>query len=153
MTPKEFAKKLEISARTVYRWIDNGDIPAKKIGGRWIIEDDILDDNFDIEDDKNDDSFENDTQNYRDNTIEVLLKQKETQIEQLKSENEYLQEELSKANKTIAETHGTIADMQKRHDTIVLSLSNQINKQQKALEDFRDRTLWTRLKAAFSFAS
>lgn len=91
---------------------------------------------------------ENSQQNFGDNSQSQV-------IEMLKSENEYLRQELSKANETIA-------DMQNRHDTIVLSLSNQLSEEKKRLEDktsqltekkklieeMRNRTFWRRIKMA-----
>lgn len=40
MTPREYAKRMGVSLRTVYRWIRAGRLPgaeAKKVGGRWRI--------------------------------------------------------------------------------------------------------------------
>ncbi|MEA3449610.1 MAG: helix-turn-helix domain-containing protein [Patescibacteria group bacterium] len=32
LTPKEVAKMLKVSTRTVYRWIDSGDLKVARIG-------------------------------------------------------------------------------------------------------------------------
>jgi len=125
MTVNEFMKKHGVSRRTVYNWIKSDEIEAKKERGKWHISDDT-------------DVPLDDTDAKQDGKDEL--------IEQLRSENEYLREELS-------QTNGTIADMQQRHDTIVMSLSNQVDRQQKMLEDMRNRSLWFRVRTALGFAS
>jgi len=41
-TPEEFAKKIGRHYNTVYRWIQDGKVPAYKLGGRWFIPHDAL---------------------------------------------------------------------------------------------------------------
>ncbi len=44
MTTKEFCDKLQISYSTVYRMINNGQLPAVKFGRRWKIPRGVLED-------------------------------------------------------------------------------------------------------------
>ncbi len=37
MRPSEVASKDNVSTKTVLRWIDDGDLPAFKLGGQWRI--------------------------------------------------------------------------------------------------------------------
>lgn len=36
LTPEQVADRLQVSRKTVYRWISAGDLPALKLGGRTI---------------------------------------------------------------------------------------------------------------------
>lgn len=141
MTVKEYAEKEDVSLRTVYRWIEEGKVKAEKKFNKWLI----------IEDD-NKESPNND---------------KNLTSDRLEKENEYLRKELSRLHDTIEKIHQTLEDERQRHDTIVLSLSNQLSEErkkledktnqlsekQKKLEDIRGRKLWTRVKTALGFAS
>jgi excisionase family DNA binding protein len=35
LTPKELAYQLDVSERTAYRFCENGQVPAFKVGSRW----------------------------------------------------------------------------------------------------------------------
>ena len=37
LSPKEVARTLGVSERTVYNWVRNGELPAKQIGRTWRI--------------------------------------------------------------------------------------------------------------------
>ncbi len=39
ITPRELAIEVGRPAREVYRWIESGEIPATRVGGRWLIDD------------------------------------------------------------------------------------------------------------------
>jgi len=43
LSPVAAAKRLEVDRRTVYRWLDAGDLRAVRVGGRWRIAEDDLD--------------------------------------------------------------------------------------------------------------
>jgi len=42
LSPVAVAKRLEVDRRTVYRWLDAGDLRAVRVGGRWRIAEDDL---------------------------------------------------------------------------------------------------------------
>lgn len=42
ISPIEAAKRLEVDRRTVYRWLDAGDLRAVRVGGRWRIAEEDL---------------------------------------------------------------------------------------------------------------
>jgi len=123
MTVGEYAKKYGISEHTVYRKIEKGEIHGEKCQGNWTII---------VKDDDND-SLDN---SIKDNGQDDRL------IEQLRDEIEYLREKLDQAQED-----------RQRADTIILQLTKQLEQQTLMLEDLRNRSLWTRLKAAFGFAS
>ena len=162
MTVKEFMEKYDVTRRTVYRWIEDGEVQAQKIGGKWYVEDMKKDDNSGA---KNYENIGNDK------TVEKELRQ---QIKSLTGEIEYLRQENTELRQNVSE-------MQKRHDTIVLSLSkqlseekkklesrtnelyeeqkkledktNQLSEKQKLIEELRNQTIWRRLKIALGFSS
>lgn len=43
MTPLEAAEYLSLHVRTIYRLARSGEIPARKVGGRWRFRKDVLD--------------------------------------------------------------------------------------------------------------
>jgi len=43
MTPLEIAEYLSLDVRTIYRLTKSGEIPARKVGGRWRFKKDVLD--------------------------------------------------------------------------------------------------------------
>lgn len=131
MTVQDLVKTAGVSKRTVYRWINSGKIKAEKVDNKWEIDEDIDIDSL------------CDSVNDNDNQIEHLLRE---QIKQLKEENKYLREKLDQIQTQAAEA-------EERHDTIVMSLSNQLSEERKKLEDMRNRSLWTRVKTALGFVS
>ena len=75
MTVQEYSDKHGISPRTVYRWIEEGQVKAKKVGNMWQV----------ISPDKD------------------FACQLEQTIERQEKEIDYLRIELSQANQTISE--------------------------------------------------
>jgi excisionase family DNA binding protein len=137
MTVQEYASKHGVSPRTVYRWIEEGQVNAKKVGNMWQVI-----------------SRERDSICQYEQTIE----RQEKEIEYLRALNAVVQPlspQLSQANKTIAE-------MQQRHDICVMSFTKQLEQQTLLIEDMRQsrfsfsrsagRSLWSRVKATFGFA-
>lgn len=122
-TVKEYAKEQGISPKTVYRWLKNNDIEGKKIKGIWRVK----------------------VGNNSTNNSELILT--------LKSENENLRNQIEKLQDRLQQAQDTIDSMQERSDTIIMQLTRQLENQNHMLEDMRNRSLWTRVKAAFSFAS
>ncbi len=43
MSPSEFARRIGATTRSVQRWIANGSLPARRVGGRWRVAYDALD--------------------------------------------------------------------------------------------------------------
>jgi excisionase family DNA binding protein len=43
MTPSEVAEYLSVHVRTIYRLAKKGEIPGRKVGGRWRFKKDVLD--------------------------------------------------------------------------------------------------------------
>jgi len=37
LTPQQAGELLQVTVRSIYEWMKNGDLPAVKIGGRWRI--------------------------------------------------------------------------------------------------------------------
>ena len=114
MTVQEYADQQGVSSRTVYRWIEEGQVDAKKVGNMWQV----------VSQDGN------------------LVGQLKLTIKRQDKEIEYLRSQLNKA-----------AEERTRHDTIVLSLSNQLEHHQLMIEDMRNRSVWRRVKIALRFAS
>jgi hypothetical protein len=125
----EYAKIKDIHKKTVYRWIENGDISAKEIDG-------IL--HVKVDDEHNED-------NEADATVATLMQQ-----------NSYLQKTVDGLQTQLSQAHEIIKEMQQdrqRSDTIIMQLTMQLEKQTLMLEDLRQRSLWCRIKMAFSRGS
>jgi len=133
-TVQDYARLYNVSARTVYRWIDEGKVRAQKHLGKLVI----------IDDNETDfDDIVTNASKYHDNPQELIQK--------LYDEIEYLRQELTQANQTITEAQQRYDDAQQRHDTIVMQLSKQLEKQTFLLEDMRNRSVWQRFKSALGF--
>jgi excisionase family DNA binding protein len=48
LTTKQLAEYLQLSERSVYRLLDQGDIPALKVGGQWRFRKSALDEWLDV---------------------------------------------------------------------------------------------------------
>jgi len=51
MTPREAAEYLSVHVRTIYRLAKKGEIPGRKVGGRWRFKKDVLDKLFSCRED------------------------------------------------------------------------------------------------------
>ena len=136
MTVQEYADKCGVSTRTVYRWIEEGQVKATKIGNMWQV----------VSPDQD------------------LVCQLKHTVERQEKEVEYLREELSKAKDELLHviasedesrqrTDQIIQQMQsdaesskERSDTIILQLTRQLDtiteQNQLLLEDKRPRQRW-----------
>lgn len=132
ITVQEDAEKNNVTVRTVYRWIEDGSVDAKKHLGRWVI---VQEDDIDVTLDDVDEEDDNSSQK----EIIVELRQR---IEDLADEVQYLRSKLDSAS-----------EERQRSDTIILTLSNQLADERKKLEDLRDRSIWIRVKTALGFAA
>lgn len=72
------------------------------------------------------------------NELVKVLEQKQELIE-------YLKNELAKANETLA-------DERKRHDTIVMQITRQLEQKTLALDEMQNRSWWRRVKMALGFS-
>ena len=107
ITVAEAARRCRRSDRRIREWIAEGKIDAKKQGRKWIISAEDLQRFSELSSVKP--PYEKDD--------------KDKLIEQLQKENEFLREELSEASR--------------RSDTIILQFTQQLQSQQKLLEDMR----------------
>lgn len=123
ITVSEYAQQEGVTERTAYRWVKNNDIDSKRIKG-------VLHVKIDKEGNDKD---------------EFILT--------LKSENSHLREQIEYLQQRLEQAQDQVQEDRQRADTIIMQLTKQLEQQTLMLEDMRDRSLWTRLKAAFSFAS
>ena len=124
MPLEEAAQYLNISERTLRRRIQSGKITANKIKGKWIV---------DI--------------NLDDNTEKTATRQQDADlaelVSQLKSENEHLRG-------TNQQLLSSMDEARTRSDTIIMQLSQQIDRQQLQLEDIRrNRSIFARIRDVF----
>ena len=124
MPLEEAAQYLNVSERTLRRRIQSGKITANKIKGKWIV---------DI--------------NLDDNTEKTAARQQDADlaelVSQLKSENEHLRG-------TNQQLLSSMDEARTRSDTIIMQLSQQIDRQQLQLEDIRrNRSIFARIRDVF----
>ena len=124
MPLEEAAQYLNVSERTLRRRIQSGKITANKIKGKWIV---------DI--------------NLDDNTEKTAARQQDADlaelVSQLKSENEHLRG-------TNQQLLSSMDEARTRSDTIIMQLSQQIDRQQLQLEDMRrNRSIFARIRDVF----
>lgn len=123
LTVQECAQRVRRSEETVRRWIRNGKLPATLKDGQYIIkEEDLLATSLVTQDD------DNNAQNvaHFQEVIELL----QTQVEHLKNE-------LENKEKHITELESQLAESSQRSDTIILQLTQQLEKKDLLLEDLR----------------
>jgi len=132
-----YARKNNITPRTVYRWIKEGRIKAEKHFDRWMV---VTDETSNGMKKADGDISQGMTS---DDPIVTYDTDKDILIAKLQEEVDYLRQELTQANQRYNEAH-------QRHDMIVAQLTQQ---NQLLLEDMRHRSLWQRFKASLGFAS
>lgn len=125
LTVQECAQRVRRSEETVRRWIRNGKLPASQQDGQYVIkEEDLMATNLVTQDDDS-------------NTQEVAHLQEVIDIFQ--NQVEYLKSELSNEEQHITELERQLFESSQRSDTIVLSLTQQIDKKDRLLEDSRNK--------------
>ena len=151
-TVDEACKTLKISRRTLYHWLKKGKFKSKKEGKKRLI---LLNDDSTIEDifpnaqttQTPSQTTQNSSQTTQDssqvtqtnqNDMMGAIKQLEAEVDRLKAQNELLHTELFEMRKEMAEAS-------KRHDTIVMQLSNTINEQQFKLQKSEPIPIWKRV--------
>ena len=79
-------------------------------------------------------------------------------VQQIQSENKYLRSELTATRQTLADIQAELAEASqraeessKRSDTIILQMTQQLERANLQIEDFtRNQTVWQRVKAIFT---
>ena len=134
MPLEEAAQYLNVSERTLRRRIQSGKITANKIKGKWIV-DINLDDNTEKTATRQQDA-DLSGQNGTNADLAEL-------VSQLKSENEHLRG-------TNQQLLSSMDEARTRSDTIIMQLSQQIDRQQLQLEDIRrNRSIFARIRDVF----
>ena len=144
-TVDEACEILKISRRTLYHWLKKGKFKSKKEGKNRLI---LLSGDSTIEDIfPNAQTTQTDSQTTQDssqttqtnqNDMVGAIKQLEVEVDRLKTQNELLHTELFEMRKEMTEAS-------KRHDTIVMQLSNTINEQQFKLQKSEPIPIWKRM--------
>ena len=132
ITVAEAARKLGISDRAVRQWIASGKLEAERNGRSWQIPTSAISNGKESEAD-----------------FHVTA--------QMRSEIDYLRSELAEKNRQIETQADQIALLQtdmseqsKRADTIIMQMTQQLDRAHLQLEDLRQcRTLWQRIKGVF----
>ena len=79
---------------------------------------------------------------FNENQVEMRVDDSETK--RLQDENQWLREQVTSLTRQVE-------DASKRHDTIVMQLTQQLDRSQLQLEDMRKkRTVWQRIKAVLA---
>ena len=144
-TVDEACEILKISRRTLYHWLKKGKFKSNKEGKNRLI---LLSGDSTIEDIfPNAQTTQTDSQTTQDssqttqtnqNDMVGAIKQLEVEVDRLKTQNELLHTELFEMRKEMTEAS-------KRHDTIVMQLSNTINEQQFKLQKSEPIPIWKRM--------
>ena len=129
LSTKEAAELLGVDPRTILHRIQRNEINAHKSGKTWKIEYDSI---------KDQEEPVSETSEHFSDTSETFRKDNDNAelIEHLKSEVTFLREELQTTKE--------------RSDTIIMQLSQQIDRQQLQLEDMRrNRSIFARIRDVF----
>ena len=128
ITVAEAARKLGISDRAVRQWIASGKLEAERNGRSWRIPASAIQNGSESEDSPR-------------------------VIPQMQSEIDYLRSDLAEKNRQIESQADQIISLQadlseqsKRHDTIIMQMTQQLDRAHLQLEDMRKRPSgWRRL--------
>ena len=122
LTINEYSQQFKVSPNTIRRHINNKKLEAEKIDGKWLIKV-----NQEI------------TQEITQEVNQKLLDEKDKHIEILNKQTHNLQQLLDDAN-----------EARTRSDTIIMQLTQQLERTQLQLEDLREtKTLWQRVRSVF----
>ena len=129
LTVLEYANIKGVSKQAVQQQISKGKLKAEKINGQWFINE--VPSVVTNPSTNQQASLGTNQQASTDNQKEFL--------DQLKSENEYLRNKLDGAD-----------EARTRSDTIIMQLTQQLERTQMQLEDLREtKTLWQRVRSVF----
>ena len=121
LTINEYSQQFKVSPNTIRRHINNKKLEAEKIDGKWLI------------------LVNQDVTQTNDIVTQKLLDEKDKHIEILNQQTHNLQQLLDDAN-----------EARTRSDTIIMQLTQQLERTQLQLEDLREtKTLWQRVRSVF----
>ena len=130
LTINEYSQQFKVSPNTIRRHINNKKLEAEKIDGKWLIKV-----NQEITQEVNQEITQEITQEVN----QKLLDEKDKHIEILNQQTHNLQQLLDDAN-----------EARTRSDTIIMQLTQQLERTQMQLEDLREtKTLWQRVRSVF----
>ena len=122
LTINEYSQQFKVSPNTIRRHINNKKLEAEKIDGKWLIK-----------------VTQEITQEVTQEVTQKLLDEKDKHIEILNKQTHNLQQLLDDAN-----------EARTRSDTIIMQLTQQLERTQMQLEDLREtKTLWQRVRSVF----
>ena len=122
LTINEYSQQFKVSPNTIRRHINNKKLEAEKIDGKWLIK-----------------VTQEITQEVNQEVNQKLLDEKDKHIEILNQQTHNLQQLLDDAN-----------EARTRSDTIIMQLTQQLERTQLQLEDLREtKTLWQRVRSVF----
>ena len=122
LTINEYSQQFKVSPNTIRRHINNKKLEAEKIDGKWLIK-----------------VTQEITQEVTQEITQKLLDEKDKHIEILNKQTHNLQQLLDDAN-----------EARTRSDTIIMQLTQQLERTQLQLEDLREtKTLWQRVRSVF----
>ena len=122
LTINEYSQQFKVSPNTIRRHINNKKLEAEKIDGKWLIK-----------------VTQEITQEIPQEVNQKLLDEKDKHIEILNKQTHNLQQLLDDAN-----------EARTRSDTIIMQLTQQLERTQLQLEDLREtKTLWQRVRSVF----
>ena len=126
LTINEYSQQFKVSPNTIRRHINNKKLEAEKIDGKWLIK-------------VNQEITHEANQEITQEVNQKLLDEKDKHIEILNQQTHNLQQLLDDAN-----------EARTRSDTIIMQLTQQLERTQLQLEDLREtKTLWQRVRSVF----
>ena len=136
ITVLEYANIKGVSKQAVQQQISKGKLKAEKIDGQWFINEvpSVV-----TNPSTNQQANLGTNQQTSTNNQKVSADNQKELLDQLKSENEYLRNKLDGAD-----------EARTRSDTIIMQLTQQLERTQLQLEDLREtKTLWQRVRSVF----
>ena len=136
LTVLEYANIKGVSKQAVQQQISKGKLKAEKIDGQWFINEvpSVV-----TNPSTNQQANLGTNQQTSTNNQKVSADNQKELLDQLKSENEYLRNKLDGAD-----------EARTRSDTIIMQLTQQLERTQMQLEDLREtKTLWQRVRSVF----
>ena len=130
LTINEYSQQFKVSPNTIRRHINNKKLEAEKIDGKWLIK---------VTQEITQEVTQEITQEVNQEVNQKLLDEKDKHIEILNQQTHNLQQLLDDAN-----------EARTRSDTIIMQLTQQLERTQLQLEDLREtKTLWQRVRSVF----